>query len=115
MTKMGQSSLVIFPAIAPQPVTASRVDVFVSNSVSTSSNSSYQGTLSLAAVLYTRNVSTLSSVSSGSVSYTWNGTGSTSSGSIVGLRGFSIPINVNAAAGQYYIGILSQTASANAE
>ena len=44
----GQSTLVMFPAIKHEPGSFSRMDLFGSVSVSTSSNSSYQGTLSLA-------------------------------------------------------------------
>ena len=110
----GQSTLVMFPAIKHEPGSFSRMDLFGSVAVSTSSNSSYQGTLSLAAGIYTRNASTLSLASSGSVSHTWNGTGATSSGSLVGLRNFSLPINAVMTPGEYFIGILSQSASTNA-
>ena len=110
----GQSTLVMFPAILQQDASFSRMDLWGSVSVSTSSNSSYQGTLSLHAGIYTRNASTLSLASSGSVSYTWNGTGTTSSGSLVGLRDFTLPINAVMTPGGYYIGVLSQSASTNA-
>ena len=59
-SQMGQSSLVFFPAQLQQNGIFSRADFFGSQSVSTSSNSSFGGTISLLAGIYTRNVSTLS-------------------------------------------------------
>lgn len=113
-TPFGQSTLVVFPAQIPQQGVFSRMDLWASVSVSTSSNSSYQGTLSLHAGIYTRNASTLSLATSGSVSYTWNGTGTTSSGSLVGLRDFTVPIAATMTPGPYWVGVLSQSASTNA-
>jgi hypothetical protein len=86
----------------------------ISISLSSSSNSSHAGTLSLYLGFYTRAGSTLSSVSTGSVSYAWTNTSDNSTASLSGCRIVSVPINVFATPGDYWIGFLSATASANA-
>lgn len=113
-TQMGQSSLVMFQVAPPYYVTASRADVFASISVSTSSNSSHNGYVSLYMGVYTRNASTLSLASSGSAAKSWNVTGSTSSGSVVGWRDLTLPIDVNMTPGRYWVGIISVTNTSNA-
>lgn len=92
----------------------SRADLMLSASLSSSSNSSHGGTLSVALGIFTRNVSTLSLASSGSVSYAWTNTSSNSQDNLSGQKQFSIPINVNATPGDYWIGLWSRTTTANA-
>lgn len=92
----------------------SRADMFVSASLSSSSNSSHAGTLSMAMGWFTRNGSTLSLASSGSVSAVWTNTSSNSQNNLIGVKQISLPINVNATPGDYWIGIWSLTSSANA-
>lgn len=112
--QQGASSLFLFPALVDNYVTASQVNVPISISLSTSSNSSHAGTLSMALGVYTRSGSTLSTVSSGSVSYAWTNTSDNSTASISGLRYVSLPLNMNMTPGDYWIGFLSQTNTANA-
>jgi len=113
-TQMGQSSLVLFQVAPPYYVTASRADLYASISASTSSNSSHNGYISLYMGVYTKNASTLSLASSGSAAKSWNITGSTSSGSVVGWRDLTLPIDVNMTPGRYWVGVISVTNTTNA-
>lgn len=109
----GQSSVHIDPIWVPMYVSGTAVQVGMSVSLSTSSNSSHAGTLSWAVGIYTKNVSTLSLASSGSVSYAWSNTSDNSSASIQGAKMISVPINHNMTPGNYWVAHLTQTASAN--
>lgn len=111
--QLGNGTIQVFPAFCNSPFSASRGDAYISVSMSTSSNSSFALTLSMAIGMYTRNGSTLSLASSGSQSYAITNTSNNSTGSLSGIRNVSVPININAAPADYWIAVLSQTASAN--
>ena len=99
----------------PGAISFSRLDVLASISVSSSSNSSHAGAISMYAGIYTSNGSTLSLLSSGSQSYQWTNTSSNSQNSIASLRRFSIPITMNVTQnGDYWIAIMSRTSTTNA-
>lgn len=112
--QIGNGTIQIFPAIVDGNFSASRADLFISLSGSTLGLSSYAGTISAYAALYTRTGSTLSLASSGSQSYSFSlQSAITNQASFSGYRNISIPINVNAAPQDCWIGVMSQTASAN--
>jgi len=110
-TQIGQGSVMISPVYDPEPFSASRADIFVSNSMSSSSNSSHAGAVSVYMGMYTRNGSTLSLASSGSQSYQWTNTSNNSIGSLTGVRALSVPINVNYTGGDVWMGVMSLTTS----
>ena len=112
-SQMGQGSLVMFPAQLQANGVFSRADFFGSASVSTSNASSFAGTLSLLAGIYTRNASTLSLATSGSQSHSWN-ISNNSSSSYTGLRAFTVPLAATMTPGEYFFGVISLTTSTNA-
>lgn len=114
-TTLGNGNLVLFPLFAPQYVTATAVQHIISNSLSSSSNSSfsYKFTMSVGLFNFT-NSTQLSLLSSGSATYGFSMTSSSSSTAYNSLRYISIPINVNMSPGQYVVGLWSSTASTNA-
>lgn len=114
LTQIGQGSVQVYPAVNPQPFSASRADVMVWNSMSSSSNSSHAGAISINVGLYTRNGSTLSLATSGSQSYAWTDTSGGSFSLISGLRQLSVPVNVNFPGGDVWAAVMSQTGSTNA-
>ena len=106
----GQSTIIIQPMALQGFLSATRVGLLHTISVSTSSNSSHAGTLSINVGIYTNNASTLSLASSGSTNYQWTVTGSTSSVSVAGLKLISVPLTVNMTPGDYWIAYFSRTA-----
>jgi hypothetical protein len=110
----GQSTVHVDPVWVPSYVTATRAHIAINVSMTTSSNSSYAATLSVAIGIYTLNGSTLSLGSSGSTNYQFTNTSDNSTNSLQGNRILSIPCNANMSPGLYWIGFMSQTASANA-
>jgi hypothetical protein len=112
--QIGQGTLAMYPAQIENYVSVSRAQMPISISLSSSSNSSHAGTLSMYLGFYTKLGLTLSSVSTGSVTYAWTNTSDNSTASLTGVRIISLPINVVATPGDYWIGFLSVTASANA-
>jgi hypothetical protein len=113
LTQIGNGSVQVYPINTPVGFSASRADMMVFNSISSSSNSSHAGVISVYMALYTLNGSTLSMASSGSQSYQWTNTSSNSMGSISGQRRLSVPINVNYTGGDIWMAVMSQTASTN--
>lgn len=111
LTQIGQGSVQIYPIFDLEAFSASRADLLISNSVSSSSNSSHAGAISLNIGIYTRNGSTLSLASSGSQSYQWTNTSNNSMASIASLRRLSVPLNVNYSGGDAWLAIMSQTTS----
>ena len=93
-----------------QSLSASRVMALGSFAIpSSSSNASF----SVSIFIYTMNASTLSTVSSGSASYTYSsGTTSVSSASFAGVRRISVPMTVNATPGNYWYGVRIATGNA---
>ena len=115
VSQVGNGTIAVYPVIREGDFTASRADILASVSVSSSSNSSHAGVLSVYAALYTRNGSTLSLASSGSQSYQWSNTSNNSLGSIASLRQFSIPINVNYTDGKdLWVAVMSRSSTTNA-
>jgi hypothetical protein len=89
----------------PQNATGTRLDIAASIAVATAANNSSAAILySLSAVVYTRTGNTLNSASSGSTAstYTWT---SNVTGGIIGGRYISAPVNINASAGNYFVGV----------
>jgi hypothetical protein len=107
----------MFYKLVPQAyVSASQFIQMISASLSTSSNSSYAGTITVGAGIYTATGSTLSLItqSSGSASYTWSNTSNNLSGSLSGLRALTLPMTVSMSPGNYWLGMWSRTSSTRA-
>lgn len=113
-TQLGLGSIYIQGMALPANLSMSALRQFVSGSFSSSSNSSYAGTVSLQAGIYTRNGSTLSLASSGSQSYAFTNTSNNSTASLSGLRDMTVPLNASLTPGNYWLALWSSTASANA-
>ena len=113
--QIGNGSVYVYPFIREGEFSASRADLFASLSLSTSSNSSHGGTISVFAGIYTRNGSTLSLASSGSQSYAWTNSSNNSTASVQGLRRLSMPFNVNyTGGGDLWMGVMTRTSTVNA-
>lgn len=113
-SQFGNGTIQVFPLIIPEFLTATQVNFFISNSISTSSNSSHAGALSIQFIIYTNNVSTLNSASSGSSAFQWSNTSDNSTASMNLVRLCGIPINVSATPGNYWGGFWSRTTTTNA-
>jgi hypothetical protein len=111
---IGNGVAKLFPIMLQESASYSRADVFMSVSLSVSSNSSHAGTLTAAIGVFTRNASTLSLASSASRTIAWTNTASNSTNSLSGLRSLSFAMNVNASPGDYWVGLWSRTTTANA-
>lgn len=96
------------------PITVSRMNFPVSVSMSTSSNSSYAGTVTLSVGMYTLNGSTLSLATSGSQSYAWTNSSNNSTVSLSGMRIFTVPASLNLTPGDYWIALYSRISTQNA-
>ncbi len=106
---LGQSSLFIQPMQAPN-VQFDRVLVPTMYSNNTSGTGSY--TVSLFMGTYTRNNSTLSLLSSNSTSYNMSNNGTVGSYSLYGgIRLMSMATTGTLTEGQYYVGMMSMTAT----
>jgi hypothetical protein len=103
-----------FPMTVIAPVTATVVNQLASISMSSSSNSSYAGVISVSLGIYSNNASTWSLATSGSQSYQFTNTSSNSFTNVSGLRLLSIPMNVNMTPGYYMAVVYSQTSTTNA-
>jgi len=114
VTQLGQGSVIVqpFPAVAPISISALRQ--FIQGSFSTSSNSSYAGTLSVQAGIYTLTGSTLSLASSGSQSFGYTQTSNNSSAILTGIKGLTIPLSANMSQANYWMAMWSSTSSQNA-
>lgn len=104
-----QGSCSIRPIYIPFNVTATYMRFAVSQNVATQTNNSSAGqNLSINLGIYTLNGSTLSRVVSGSAliyaSYSSNATGS-----VTGMKQLTVPINLNLAPGEYWIGLAVST------
>lgn len=113
-SQFGVGSIALQPIQMQGNFSISALEQFVSGSFSTSSNSSYAATLTARAGLYTLNGSTLSLASSGSQTYAFTNTSNNSTGSLSGIRGLTIPLNASMTPGNYWLGLWSSSASANA-
>lgn len=100
-------SLVMLPFVLEQNLSATEFDFWMSANGSTTVLST--ATFSASAALYTLvNSTSLGLASSGSVSYTWQAsnlaTAASNWGGFLGLRQWSIPMNVNLTPGNYVLG-----------
>lgn len=112
-TAIGNGSVVIQPFQLMQPGVFSVADVYVSNTLSaTNAASSQAHTLSMSVGLFSKNASTLSLVNSGSQTYAFTITGSSSSASYQGLKNLTVPVSFNLYEGDYWLAIASSTSSA---
>ncbi len=115
-TQMGNGSVYFYKLQANAFVNASQFMQLVSISMSSSSNSSHAGALSIAAGIFTASGSTLSLVtqSSGSASYQWTNTSNGSYSVVSGLRGLTMPLNISMSEGNYWLGMWSQSTTTGA-
>lgn len=113
-TTFGAGSVVLQPAMMNANLSISALREFISGSFSSSSNSSYAVTLSVQAGLYTLNGSSLSLATSGSQSYAFTNTSSNSFSVLTGIKGITVPLAASITPGNYWIGLWSNSASANA-
>ena len=95
-------------------VTATQFNQALTGSVSTSSNSSYQGSLSYSVGIYTINGTDFSLASSGSQSYSWNVTSNSSFTFLFGKHYLSVPLNVSMTPGDYFVAQWSRSSTTNA-
>jgi hypothetical protein len=86
-------------------LTATRVDLLYSVSISSSTNNTMRGTYTMAFGMYSLNGATLTQASSGSQTYSWSATSNGSTSRYNGLKNFSIPIDINATPGNWWYGI----------
>jgi len=97
------------------PLTGTRMDVLMSQSYSTSGGAGTQTyQFSAYGVIYTRNASTLSSLSSGSTQSTYTLASNTAGQTQLtqaAIRPVSIPLNFNMTEGEYYVGVNVVTAN----
>jgi hypothetical protein len=103
---------------AQLPVTATRLDALVSWSAGASSatTNTCAWAMSQYAIIYTRNGSTLSSLSSGSTQTTYTVASNTAGQTAMlqgAIRPVSVPINVNMVEGEYYVGFNIITATSS--
>jgi hypothetical protein len=110
---VGQGSITVMPAYVPWPMSMSMVQLAASISGSSNAASSYAGVVSVHVGLYTKNASTMSLATSGSQSYQWTVTGTTSHSLVTGLKGFTVPITLHADPGEYYVAALIRTSTTN--
>jgi hypothetical protein len=115
LAQVGNGTVMVYPVIREGAFTASRADIMASMTISSSSNSSHAGVISVYAGIYTLNGSTLSLLSSGSQSHQWSNTSNNSLASLSGLRRLSMPFNVNYTGGQdLFVAIMSRSSTTNA-
>ena len=113
-TQNGVGSVVVQQISLDANLYMSAVRQFISNSISSSSNSSNANTISVQAGLYTLNASTLSLLTSGSQSYAFTNTSGNSNSVLTGIKGLTLPLAASLTPGNYWLGLWSSTASANA-
>jgi hypothetical protein len=113
--QLGNATLSVQYVAMPCAVSASRLDVLMSMSYSTSAGAGTQTyQYSGYAVVYTKNVSTLSSLSSGSTQSTYtlaSNTAGNTQFTQAAIRPLSIPINMNFSQGEYFVGVNIVTAN----
>jgi len=112
--QIGNATVAVQPLFVPSDAHFDRVIMQISNTVSTSSNSSHAGNITFRVGLYTKNASTLSLASSGSQTYQWTNTSNNSTSVLNGLRVISCPLLATLTPGQYWLAIWSRTSTTNA-
>jgi hypothetical protein len=108
------ASLKFAPIQVQNFVTATVLRHFGAIALTTSSNSSWGGTISIHYGIYTKNASTLSLASSGSISYAFTNTSNNSTSVLSGQKNFSVPINLSMTPGDYWVGFVVRTSTVNA-
>ena len=115
---LGNGSFSIHRMEACNPISASRLDVpLLVNIGSTAAANTWGLAVTAFAAVYTKNSNTLSSLSSGSVTWSTSKASNNAGGTQingVGIRPMSVPININMTPGEYYVGfgISTNTSSA---
>jgi hypothetical protein len=111
----GNASLSFVYVQVPVPVTGTRIDALLAMSHSTTAGA---GTVSYVqsryAIIYTKNASTLSSLSSGSTQTTYSYASNTAGATYLSqsaLYPISVPVNFNMAPGEYIVGFNMVTAA----
>ena len=110
----GAGTVVFGSTMMPWPLTATAAVLMGSVSISSSSNSSHAATLSAWVGIYTRNASTMSLATSGSQSWAWTNTSNNSQASLSGQRLFTVPMNVNMTPAEYFMAVVTSSATAGA-
>jgi hypothetical protein len=106
VTGPGQGSISVQYVQPFWPVTASRVDALVSWSGGTAATSNTMGVaLSAYAAIFTRNGSTLSSLSSGSTQTTYTYASNSAGAPLYSpaMRPVSVPVNISMTPGEYFV------------
>jgi hypothetical protein len=111
--QLGQGSVYVFPFPNGNYSSFSQGVAFANISLSTSSNSSYAGGISIYMGVYTRTGSTLSLASSGSQVFAFSNTSNGSLTNLSGINALTVPIGINMTPGDYWFAFLSRTASTN--
>lgn len=113
LSVMGNGSFSINRMQAEAPISATRMEVpFLLSLASSAAANTWGLRVSAFACIYTKNASTLSSLSSGSVGWSISLASNTAGSTQViahAVRPISVPINVNMSAGEYYIGFCIST------
>jgi len=112
--QVGNGSIAVQPLFVPSDAHFDRVNMQISATISTSSNSSHAGNVTFRVGLYTKNGSTLSLASSGSATYQWTNTSNNSTSVLNGLRVISCPLLATLTPGEYWLAIWSRTSTTNA-
>lgn len=113
--QIGNGTIQFFPLFETPAFSISRVNGFISMTISSSSNSSHAGAASFFLGLYTRTGSSLSLLTSASGGFQWTNTSSNSFNSLTGMKGFSIPLAYNNSyTADLYAGFMSLTSTTNA-
>ena len=107
-------SIFIWPMQLPNFASASAAQCYISMSLSSSSNSSFAATLSVAMAIYTRSASTFNTISSTIGTFAFTNTTQNSLNFLSGIRQFRFPMNVNATPGEYWMGMSISSATLNA-
>lgn len=112
--QQGNGSIRFWPISVSNVLVIDRGIGFVSLSISTSSNSSHAGSISIAAGIFTKNASTLSAFTTGSTAHSWTNTSNNSTSVLSGLRAISCPLSATLTPGNYWLGVWTRTSTANA-
>lgn len=113
--QIGNASLLVYPIAVDAAFIASRFRHLINMSISSSSNSSHGGTLSLGFGLYTKNAGTLSRLHSGTGSFEWTNSSNASTSVLSGLRAYEFSYaGITVTEGDYWLGIWSRTSTAGA-
>jgi hypothetical protein len=113
---IGNGSISFFKLMPEGYVSATQLQILMSMSASTSSNSSYAGGISIAAGIFvstTGSILTLNTQSSGSYTFQYTNTSNNSNASLHGVKGITMPMSFSASPGNYWLGIWAKTTFTN--